>query len=75
MCRWKVDAITDARLASEVCVSTKKKEKSPAKRKSESRKRMREKGMVPKEIWVYPDDWPEIKNFIEYKKSLRYDKK
>jgi len=34
-------------------------------RKKEQRIRLRALGLVPKEIWVYPQRWEEIKKMIE----------
>ena len=41
--------------------------KTANQRSKEARKRNREEGMVPKHIWVYPEDWEEIKAFIDFK--------
>jgi hypothetical protein len=39
--------------------------KPSTKRANETRDRKRAKGLVPKHIWVYPEDWPVIKAFID----------
>jgi hypothetical protein len=49
--------------------------KKATDKKAQARKKWREEGMVPKEIWVFPEDWPDIKSYIDYKKSLRRNKK
>lgn len=33
--------------------------------KADERKRKRKRGLVPKEIWIYPEKWELIKKFIE----------
>jgi len=42
-----------------------KKRKSAAERKKEERQRKREDGLVPKEIWCFPEHWEKIKKYIE----------
>jgi hypothetical protein len=37
------------------------------------KKRKRESGLVQKAIWVYPEDWEEINNFISKKVNKRLD--
>jgi hypothetical protein len=50
-----------------------------AKKKPDFKKTAREKwraeGMIPKEIWVFPEDWPEILAFINFKKTERRKQK
>ncbi len=41
------------------------KPKSPAERKADERRRMRERGYVLKQFWVHQNDWPRVQ------KSLR----
>lgn len=44
---------------------TDKKAKSAADRKKEERKRKRNSGLVPKEIWCKPDDWEKIRKYVD----------
>jgi hypothetical protein len=37
------------------------------------RQRKRDKGLVPKEVWIFPEDWEEIKELIEKKVNKRLD--
>lgn len=39
--------------------------KSAAERKREQRARLKEKGLVKKEVWIYPEYWEQIKNYID----------
>lgn len=40
---------------------------------SNYRERKRKKGMVPKEVWVFPSDWEEINKIISEKNKKRLD--
>jgi hypothetical protein len=48
--------------------------KSNKEIQADYKKRMREKGMEHKAFWVFGEDWPEIKKFIEGKNKKRLDK-
>jgi hypothetical protein len=39
--------------------------KSSAERKKDERQRKRDSGLVPKEIWCYPEHWKKIQKFID----------
>ncbi len=41
-----------------------KKTKSAAQRKKEERQRKRALGLVPKEIWCFPEHWEKIQTYI-----------
>ena len=47
--------------------------KSHKKVQSDYRQRKRDKGMIPKEVWIFPDDWKEINNIISEKNKKRLD--
>jgi hypothetical protein len=38
--------------------------KDAAERKREERSRMRDKGYVLRQIWVHPDDWKKVKDYV-----------
>jgi hypothetical protein len=44
---------------------TDNKPKTTAQRKKEERQRKRESGLVPKEIWCFPEHWKKIQNYID----------
>jgi hypothetical protein len=37
---------------------------SAATRKREERERKRSAGLVPREIWIYPSDWPKVQTYL-----------
>lgn len=37
------------------------------------RAKKRKQGLTPKEVWVFPEDWQEIKELIEKKVNKRLD--
>ena len=39
--------------------------KSHKQVQADHRKRKRDNGMVPKEVWVFPEDWKEINHILE----------
>ena len=41
------------------------KSPTPAQRKTLERQRKRDKGLVPKEIWVFPEYWDKIQKYIK----------
>jgi hypothetical protein len=47
--------------------------KSHKEAQSDYRQRKRDKGMVPKEIWIFPDDWKDIEKVILEKNKKRLD--
>ena len=47
--------------------------KSNKEIQSDYKKRKRSNGYVQKAIWVFNEDWPEIKKFIEEKNKKRLD--
>lgn len=48
--------------------------KSHKQVQADYRQRKRDKGMVPKEVWVFSDDWKEINKIISEKNKKRLDK-
>ena len=42
-----------------------------AERKAKERERKRALGLVPKEIWVHPDDWGAVVEALESRTALR----
>ena len=46
------------------------KPKTAAERKKEERQRKRAAGLVPKEIWCYPEHWKKIESYIERLKKV-----
>ncbi|MCK5602950.1 hypothetical protein KAR91_13795 [Candidatus Pacearchaeota archaeon] len=47
--------------------------KEHKKVQADYRQRKRDKGMVQKEVWVFPDDWKEINKIISDKNKKRLD--
>ena len=49
--------------------------KSDAERRKKSNDKKRERGLIPKHIWVYPQSWPHIKKYIDKKNKEAEDDK
>jgi hypothetical protein len=41
------------------------------KRKAAERARMRTRGFVLRQLWVHPDDWESVREYVERKRKKR----
>lgn len=48
--------------------------KSHKKVQADYRQRKRDKGMVQKEVWIFPEDWNDIEKIISEKNKKRLDR-
>ena len=39
--------------------------RTAAQRKADERKRMRSLGLVLRQVWVHPKDWPRVRKYID----------
>jgi hypothetical protein len=46
-------------------------ETPPKQRKAEERQRMRSRGFVLRQLWVHPDDWQAVREYVERKRKKR----
>jgi len=49
----------------------KKKPMTPAERKRKEREHKKELGLVSRDVWAHPDDWPKIRELEAKLKSCR----
>lgn len=45
--------------------------KSATERKAAERERKRSLGLVPGEVWAHPQDWPDVRRYVERKTRKR----
>lgn len=45
--------------------------KSEAERQRDTRRRMREAGYVLRQLWVHPEDWEDVRRYVERKRRKR----
>lgn len=38
--------------------------RTPAQRKADERARMRDLGMILRQVWIHPDNWPHLRRII-----------